>query len=109
LLIVLFAHLRFAASDYFARVGDFGRIIQFLTTDCHDIIEVLLELVLNARNLSHSWLMVRSVLNTLVSDLQQVDGFSLCTPVPSTNTTDRHDTAELLLKVAVTTITLTLF
>jgi hypothetical protein len=109
LLIVLFVYLRFTASDYFARVGDFGRIIQFPTTACHDIIEVLLELVLNAHNLSHFWLMVRCVLNTFVSDLQQVDGFSLGTPVPSTNTTDRHDIADILLKVAVTTITLTLF
>ena len=53
--------------------------------------------------------MVRCVLNTFVSDLQQVDGFPLGIPVLPTNTTDRHDMAEILLKVAVTTITLTLF
>jgi hypothetical protein len=33
--------------------------------------------------------------------------FSLCTPVSSTNKTDRHDITEILLKVALNTITLT--
>jgi hypothetical protein len=43
-----------------------------------------------------------------VSDLRQVGGFSLGTPVSSTNKTDRHDITEILLKVALNTITLTL-
>jgi len=42
-----------------------------------------------------------------VSDLQQADGF-LWVLVISTNTTDRHDIGELLLKVALSTITLTI-
>jgi hypothetical protein len=33
--------------------------------------------------------------------------FSLCTPVSSTNKTDHHDIAEILLKVTLNTITLT--
>jgi len=33
--------------------------------------------------------------------------FSPCTPVSSTTKTDRHDIAEILLKVALNTITLT--
>jgi hypothetical protein len=33
--------------------------------------------------------------------------FSQGTPVPSTNKTDGHDIAEILLKVALNTITLT--
>jgi|JYMV01.1.fsa_nt_gi methylthioribose-1-phosphate isomerase len=38
------------------------------------------------------------------SDLLQVGGFSLSTPVSSTNKTDRHDITEILLKVALNTI-----
>ena len=38
-----------------------------------------------------------------VSDLQQV-GFFSDTPVSSTNKTDRHDIAEILMKVALRTI-----
>jgi len=34
-------------------------------------------------------------------------GFSLCTPLSSTNKTDLHDITEILLKVALTTITIT--
>ena len=37
-----------------------------------------------------------------VSDLWQVGGFLLGTPVSSINKTDRHDTTEILLKVALT-------
>ena len=33
--------------------------------------------------------------------------FSPCTPVSSTNKTDRHDIAEILLKVALNLITIT--
>jgi len=40
-----------------------------------------------------------------VSVLQQVGGFS-GTPVSSTNKTDSHDITEILLKVALNTITL---
>jgi len=40
-----------------------------------------------------------------VSDLHQVDGFPPDTPVSSTNKTDRHDIAEILLKVALNTKT----
>ena len=40
----------------------------------------------------------------VVSDLRQVGGFSAGTPVSSTNKTDRHDIAEILLKVALNTI-----
>ena len=43
-----------------------------------------------------------------VSDLRQDRWFSPGTPVFSTNKTDRHDIAEILLKVALNTITLTL-
>jgi hypothetical protein len=38
------------------------------------------------------------------SDLQQVRGFPSGTPVSSTNKTDCHDIAEILLKVALKTI-----
>ena len=43
-----------------------------------------------------------------VSDLPQVDGFLRVPIVSSTNKTDRHDVAEILLKVALNTITLIL-
>jgi hypothetical protein len=39
--------------------------------------------------------------------LQQVGGFSRYTPVSSTNKTDLHVITEILLKVALNTITLT--
>ena len=39
-----------------------------------------------------------------VSDLRQAGGFFPGTQVSSTNNTDRHDIAELLLKVALSTI-----
>jgi hypothetical protein len=42
-----------------------------------------------------------------VSDLRQVSGFFGLTPVSSTNKTDRHYITEILLKVALNTITLT--
>jgi len=41
-----------------------------------------------------------------VNDLQQVDVFLLDTPISSTNKTDRHNITEILLKVALNTITL---
>ena len=42
-----------------------------------------------------------------VSDLRQVVGFLRAgTPISSTNETDRHDTTEILLKVALNTISL---
>jgi hypothetical protein len=43
-----------------------------------------------------------------ISDLRQVGGFRPGTPVSSTNKTDRHDITEILLKVALNTIILTL-
>jgi len=43
-----------------------------------------------------------------VSDLRQVGGFFPGTPVSSANRTDRHDITEILLKVALNNITLTL-
>jgi len=43
-----------------------------------------------------------------VSDLRQVGGFFPGTPVSSTKKTDRHDITEILLKVALNTITLPL-
>ena len=39
-----------------------------------------------------------------VSDLRQVGGFLLFSSVSSTNKTDRHDMAEILLKVALNII-----
>jgi hypothetical protein len=39
-----------------------------------------------------------------VSDLWQVGGCILGTPVSSTNKTDRHDITEILLKVVLNTI-----
>jgi len=39
------------------------------------------------------------------SDLGHVSGFYPGTPVSSTNTTDRHDIAEILLKVTLNTMT----
>ena len=44
-----------------------------------------------------------------VSDLRQVGGFLkvLTTPVSSTNKTDHHNITEILLKVAINTITIT--
>jgi hypothetical protein len=43
-----------------------------------------------------------------VTDLRQVAVFSLGTPVSSTNKTNRHDIIELLLKMVLNIITLTL-
>ena len=43
-----------------------------------------------------------------VSDLRQVGVFFPGPPVSSTNTTNHHDIAEILLKVALNTISLTL-
>jgi hypothetical protein len=42
-----------------------------------------------------------------VCDLRQVGGFFPCSPVSSTNKTDRHDISEILLKVALNTIAIT--
>jgi hypothetical protein len=39
-----------------------------------------------------------------VSDLRQVGGFNPGHPVSSTNKTDRHNIAEILLKVTLNTI-----
>jgi hypothetical protein len=42
-----------------------------------------------------------------VSDLRQVGGFSPGIPISSTHKTDPHDITEILLKVALNSITLT--
>ena len=42
----------------------------------------------------------------VVSDLRQVGGFFPSTPVSPTNKADRHDIAEILLKVALNTTSL---
>ena len=46
---------------------------------------------------------IRTVVVKLVSDLRQIGGFSPGTPVSSTNKTDRHDIAEIVLKVVLNT------
>jgi hypothetical protein len=56
---------------------------------------------------SRSW---RGILNTILCDivcqlLATGRWFSQCTPVSSTNSTDHHDITEILLKVALKTIT----
>jgi hypothetical protein len=42
---------------------------------------------------------IQHYVKKFVSDLQQVTGFLTGTPVSSTNKTERHDIAEILLKV----------
>jgi hypothetical protein len=49
-----------------------------------------------------------TLFDKVVSVLRQVSGFSLGTPVSSTNKADRHCITEKLSKVASNTITLTL-
>ena len=44
-----------------------------------------------------------------IIDLWQVCGFLKVLPISSTNKTDRHDIAELLMKVVLSTITLTVY
>jgi len=51
---------------------------------------------------------IQHYVTKFVSDLRQVGGFLWETPVSSTNKTDRHDITEILLKVALNTIILTL-
>jgi len=41
-----------------------------------------------------------------VSELRQICGFLTGNPVSSSNKTDRHDITEILLKVALNTLTL---
>jgi hypothetical protein len=43
-----------------------------------------------------------------VSDLRQVSDFLRVLPVASTNKTDRHNITEILLKLALYTLTITL-
>jgi len=60
-------------------------------------------------NISHLWeLFIKT--SKVIAHKALVAGqwFSLGTPVFSTNKTNRHDLAEILLKVALNTITLTL-
>jgi hypothetical protein len=49
------------------------------------------------------------VINSCLEKCEASGLFSPGTPVSSTNKTDRHDIAEILLKVALNTITLTLY
>jgi hypothetical protein len=60
-------------------------------------------------NLAHGkmYLMQHFVIK-FVSDLRQAGGFSLGTPVSSTNKTDHHYITKMLLKVVLSTITITL-
>ena len=58
---------------------------------------------------SHGSLIYNYLWNQYVSDLRQVGCFFPDTPVSPTNKTDRHDVTEILLEVALNTITLTLF
>ena len=51
--------------------------------------------------------MIQHYVIKFVSDLRQVDSFAPGVPVFSSNKTDRHDVTEILLKVALNTITLT--
>jgi hypothetical protein len=43
-----------------------------------------------------------------VGDLWQIDGFSPGTPVSYTNNSDHHEKTEILVKVALSTITISL-
>jgi len=45
-----------------------------------------------------SWRGVQHYVIHFVSDLRQIGGFSAGTPVSSTNKTDRHDIADIVLK-----------
>jgi len=49
---------------------------------------------------------IQHYLIKFVSHLRQAGGFLRVLPVSSTNKTDRHDITEILLKVALNTITL---
>ena len=51
--------------------------------------------------------MIQHYVIKFVSHLRQVSGFSLGTPVSSTNKTGCHEITVILLKVALNTITLT--
>jgi hypothetical protein len=59
--------------------------------------------VVNSNPVHGKMYLIQHYLIKLVSDLRQVGGFSPGTPVSSTNKTDCHDIAELLLKVALNT------
>ena len=60
-------------------------------------------------NLSHGEMYsIQHYVIKFVSDLGQAGGFYPGTPVSPTNKTDRHDIIEILLKVALNTINLTL-
>jgi hypothetical protein len=59
--------------------------------------------VVNSNPVHGKMYLIQHYLIKLVSDLRQVSGFSPGTPVSSTNKTDCHDIAELLLKVALNT------
>jgi hypothetical protein len=50
----------------------------------------------------------KSILAKQINDSKKCRWVSQCTPVSSINKADRHDIAEILLKVALNTTTLTL-
>jgi hypothetical protein len=92
--------------SYTPMTGRHGRdrmIVRFKTTKCNHCLSLLT-----------LWVRIplkRGVLDTTLSDkvcqwLSTGLWFSLGTPVSSTNKTDRHDIAEILLKVVLNTITL---
>jgi hypothetical protein len=58
---------------------------------------------LNSANAEVYW--IKHYVIKFVSDLQQVGGFFPGTPVSSINKTDHNDITEILLKVALNTIT----
>ena len=55
---------------------------------------------------SNPFISIQHYVINFVSDLRQVDGFPLGSPVSSINKTDCHEITEKLLKVALSTIDL---
>jgi hypothetical protein len=83
-----------------------GTPVSFMNkTDCHDITEILLKVALATLTLTPR----RGVLDTTLFDkvCQWLTAGWRFSPVSSTNKTDHFAIAEILLKVALNTITLT--
>jgi len=64
--------------------------------------------VVSLNSVHHEVYSIQRYVIKCVSDLRQVGVFFFGTPVSPTNKTDRHDITEILLKVALNTIFLTL-